>query len=177
VGGLSSETGVRDELRFCPRCAGTLEWRPAGDARLEHPTCTACGFVVWQNPKPSVEALIVRERDSVREVLLGRRPDGGWDAPGNFLNADDRIEDALMRECRREMGIDVRVEAIVGAFEDEYAGSPIVTLVYRCAMVNGEPRAADIIDEVGWFPLDALPPIAFRSIERALAVLAGRGQR
>jgi ADP-ribose pyrophosphatase YjhB (NUDIX family) len=122
-----------------------------------------------------VEALIVRERGGVREVLLGRRREGGWDAPGNFLTAGDRIEEALVRECRREMGIDVRVDEIVGAFEDEYAGSPIVTLVYRCALAGGEPRAADIMDEVAWFPLDALPTIAFPSIERALAALRAGG--
>ncbi|MEX0749575.1 MAG: NUDIX domain-containing protein, partial [Dehalococcoidia bacterium] len=142
--------------------------------RALHPTCEACGSVLWQNPKPSLEALIVREHDGVREVLLGRRTDGRWDAPGNFLNAGDGIEDALVRECRREMGIEVGVEEIVGAFEDEYAGAPIVTLVYRCRIASGEPRAADIIEDVAWFGLDALPEIAFASIARALDVLRER---
>jgi ADP-ribose pyrophosphatase YjhB (NUDIX family) len=138
-------------------------------------------LVLWQNPKPSVEALIVRVRPGgpgrpgVREVLLGRRGDGRWDAPGNFLNLGDRIEEALVRECRREMGVEVRVEGIVGAFDEEYAGEPIVALVYRCALVDGEPRAADIIEDVGWFALDGLPAIAFPSIARALAVLRDGG--
>jgi ADP-ribose pyrophosphatase YjhB (NUDIX family) len=165
---------MHSELRFCPACAGALEWRPAGDARLEHPTCGACGFVLWQNPKPTVEALILRERDGVTEVLLGRRPDGTWDAPGNFLNTTDRIEEALERECRREVDVDVRVDAIVGAFEDEFAGSPIVTIVYRCSIISGEPSAADIVEEVAWFPLDRLPAISYRSIAQALAAVGER---
>ena len=162
---------MKEPLRFCPLCAGALELRPAGDAQHEHPTCASCGFVLWQNPKPTVEALIVRERDGVPEVLLGHLPGGGWDAPGNFLNAADGIEDALVRECRREMGVEVRVEEIVGAFEDEFAGAPIFTLVYRCSIVRGEARAADIIDDVRWFAIDALPEIAYPSIARALARL------
>jgi 8-oxo-dGTP diphosphatase len=145
--------------------------RPAGDARLEHPTCTVCGFVLWQNPKPTVEALIVRERDGVLDVLLGRRTDGSWDAPGNFLNRGDVIESALVRECKREMDVHVEVEAIIGAFDDEFEGEPIVTLVYRCKLTGGEPRAADIIEEVRWFPLHGLPKIAYPSISRALAAL------
>jgi len=165
----------RPEARFCPLCAAALEARRQGEAGALHPTCVSCGFVLWQNPKPSVEALILRERDGVREVLLGRRSDGRWDAPGNFLNLGERIEEALVRECRREMGVEVRVEEIVGAFDETYGGEPIVTLVYRCALVSGEARAADIIEDVGWFALNALPAIAFPSIERALAVLrAGR---
>jgi ADP-ribose pyrophosphatase YjhB (NUDIX family) len=165
---------ARDTLKFCPRCGGTLAWRAAGEARAEHPTCSACGFVLWQNPKPTVEALITRERDGVTEVLLGKRSDGRWDAPGNFLNAGDRIDEALVRECRREIDVEVRVEEIVGAFEDEFLGSPIVTIVYRCEIVSGEPRAADIIDEVAWFPVDGLPEIAYRSIAAALRTLRGR---
>jgi hypothetical protein len=81
------------ELRFCPLSAGKLELRPAGDARLEHPTCESCEFVLWQNRKPCVDALITRGTGRECEVLLGRQSNGsGWDLPGNFLNATDMIE-------------------------------------------------------------------------------------
>ena len=163
------------DLRFCPRCASPLAWRSFEYDDIKHPACTSCGFVLWQNPKPTVEALIVRERDGARDVLLGHQakyaPDEGWDAPGGYLSLGDELRPALVRECRREMGIDVEVVDLVGAFEDTHLGLPIITLVFQCAIVSGEPRAADIIDDVRWFPLDELPGIAYPSIRQALSVL------
>ncbi len=85
--------------------------------------------------------------------------------PGGFLNAGDRIEAALIRECRREMGIEITVGDLVGAFEGAFYDIPIVTLIYACTVASGEPRAADLIDDVRWFPLDDLPELAL-DIER-----------
>ncbi len=163
------------ELRFCPRCAAKLSLRPSGDARLVHPTCDSCGFVLWQNRKPCVDALIARGDGRDSEVLLGRQPDGsGWDLPGNFLNATDMIEPALQRECRREMHIEVDVGEVLGAYEDTFRGTAIVTLVYLCRVRTGEPRPADLIDEVRWFPIVTPPAIASASGRAAVAELRRR---
>ena len=59
-------------------------------------------------------------------------------------------------ECRREDGVEVGVEDLIGAFDGLQLGGQIVTLVYRCRCVSGEPRPAGPVDRVAWFPLD--PP-------------------
>ena len=59
----------------------------------------------------------------------------------------------------------------VGAFEDLYFEIPIVELIYVCRIVSGTPRAADIIDEVGWFPLHEPPQLAFPSVAAAVDAL------
>jgi len=163
------------DLRFCPRCAGALEVRDAGHPASPHPTCTECGFVLWQNMKPSVEALIVRGDGAATEVLLGRRtmPGGriAWDMPGGFLNADDRVLAALRRECLREMDVNVEVGELLGAFEDDFWGSRIVSLVYVCRIVSGEPRGADIIAGVRWFGLDDRVDAASPAVAEALDAL------
>ncbi|MEX2246128.1 MAG: NUDIX domain-containing protein [Dehalococcoidia bacterium] len=163
------------ELKFCPRCAGALEVRAVGHPPSPHPSCAACGFVLWQNLKPSVEALIVRGHGAATEVLLGRRRmDSGetrWDLPGGFLNAGDRLYDALRRECLREMGVDVEVGDLLGVFEDVFAGSRIISIVYVCGVASGEPRGADIIDEARWFPIRDTPPAAYPAVAEALAAL------
>ena len=161
------------DLKFCPRCAAPLEWRGVEYPDVFHPLCTTCGFILWQNVKPCIEALIVRTEGERTEMLLGRRgaePAGGtWDLPGGFLNARDRIEPALVRECRREMGMGVNVGALVGAFEDLYFDIPVVELVYACTIASGEPTPADIIDDVRWFPIDAPPELAFNHIGEAIS--------
>ena len=166
------------DLKFCPRCASPLEWRGVEYPDVLHPVCTKCGFILWQNIKPCIDALIVRGEGAAMEVLLGRRstePAGGtWDLPGGFLNADDRIEPALIRECRREMGVEVTVGELVGAFEDVFLDMRIVELVYVCKIAAGEPRAADIIDDVRWFPVDAGPAFAFEYIGEAISAFRAR---
>jgi ADP-ribose pyrophosphatase YjhB (NUDIX family) len=163
------------DLTFCPRCAERLEWRGVEYPDVLHPVCTKCGFILWQNVKPSVDALILRGDASHTEILLGRqsspRANGKWCIPGGFLNAGDRIEAALIRECRREMCIEIAVGDLVGAFEAMFYDIPMVDLIYVCTIVSGEPRAADLIDDVRWFPLDDLPELALDFEREAIDVL------
>ena len=162
------------DLRYCPRCAGSLEVRNVGHPSSPHPACVGCGFVLWQNLKPSVEAAIVRGDGPKTEVLLGQRRVSGkvaWDLPGGFLNTDDRLHAALRRECLREMGVEVEVGDLLGAFEDDFHGSLIVSLVYVCTIKRGNPRAADIIEEVRWFAMTALPEPASPAVGEALGAL------
>lgn len=169
---------MTDELSFCPRCAGALQVREVGHPASPHPACATCGFVLWQNLKPSIEALIVRGHGVATEVLLGRRRTSPgetlWDLPGGFLNADDRLRDALRRECRREMDIEVDVQDLLGVFEDVFAGSRIISIVFICGVASGEPRGADIIDDARWFPLRDTPPAAHSAVGEAIAAMRVR---
>ena len=157
------------DLHYCPRCRGELIWLDVESSGVLHPACSECGGVLWQNRKPSVEAVILRGESSQSEILLGRRMvDGLWDLPGGFLNATDSLEGVLLRECKREMGIEVTVGDILGAFEDAFAGIPLVSIAFVCKLKAGEPTPAPPIDAVQWFPLFNPPPVAFAAAERAV---------
>ena len=163
------------DLVFCPRCAARLEWRGVEYPEVLHPVCAVCGFILWQNVKPSVDALIVRGEAPHVEVLLGRqsaaRANGLWGIPGGFLSVGDHIEAALIRECRREIGIEVTVGELIGAFECMFYDIPMVDLIYACTIASGEPRAVDLIDEVRWFPLTDPPELAVGIERDAMDVL------
>jgi 8-oxo-dGTP diphosphatase len=163
-----------EELRYCPRCAGTLAVRDVGHPASPHPACESCGFVLWQNVKPSVEAVIVRGDGPATQVVLGRRMIDGeerWDMPGGFLNAGDRLHGALRRECLREMDVEVAVGDLLGVYEDTFYGERIVSIVYVCTILSGEPRGADIIDGVRWFGVGESPTAASPAVAEALAAL------
>jgi len=138
----------------------------------------SCRSVLWQNRLSSVEALIVRGSGAKLEVLLGRRRDTSlWDLPGGFLNASDTITGALARNCRSEVGVEIAVLQIVGAYEDEFEGASIVSIVYTCKLTSGEPRAAGPIDTVAWFPVFDVPELAFSYARLAVADLQARERR
>ncbi len=55
--------------------------------------------------------------DADNRVLLAQRPEGKlleglWEFPGGKIDADERPEDALIRELREELGITVRAACL-----------------------------------------------------------------
>ena len=126
-----------------------------------------------------IGALIRRGR-----VLLVRRaptrrfyPDM-WDLFGGHVEAGESAEEALRREGREELGVDVESFELLGTDWDrvEQAGFA----VFSVSSWSGEPvnAAPHEHTEIGWFALDALPPSAALDLVRELlarAMLAGSG--
>lgn len=89
-------------------------------------------------------------------VLLGLRDAPPiWNLPGGGVEPDEAPWDAVVREVREELDIEVEVERLTGIYDRSPDGDPV--LVFRCRLVSGTPRAADDTVDVGWFPPDALP--------------------
>ena len=166
-------------LRFCPHCAGPLEWRRLEDERLPQPVCTRCGEVIWQNPKPTASALITRRgADGMVEVLLVRRAKepyrDQWDCPGGFVDPDEHPEQTVRRELCEELGLNVEITRFVGIFMDEYGdgGESTLNVYYETVIQGGEISPASDVSEAAWFPLERLPePIAFQNSREALRAL------
>jgi 8-oxo-dGTP diphosphatase len=167
-------------LRYCPSCGGDLEMRLLPGERVLQPCCRACGFVLWQNPKPVVAALVTRSEAGRLEVLLGRRNSepgkGLWHVPGGFVDPGETAEEALVRECQEELGCPVEPVEFLGAYPDRYGEEPILVLAYRCRLVQGCPRTSSELGELGWFSVHETPGLAFGSCERALGALRARAR-
>lgn len=162
---------IHDGWRFCPRCATELEPRPD---RLH---CPGCGSDYWANSMPATQGLL--ERDG--RVLLGRRKHdpraGHWDIPGGFLNEGEEPFDGLRREFLEETGIHVEPVEWLGAFIDPYGDRFVLGLGWVVAG-EGEPVAADDIEELTWFAPDELPEeMAFPTQVEALRLWAARARR
>ena len=163
---------------FCTQCAARLELRRLEDERWPQPVCPRCGHIQWQNPKPTVSALITRAAPGGEEVLLVRRAippfQGAWDCPGGYIDPDESPEDALRRECREELGVEIGLGAVAGVFPDRYGdgGEYTLNIYYRASIRSGTPSPASDVAEAAWFPLRRLPePIAFTSNRHALRTL------
>jgi ADP-ribose pyrophosphatase YjhB (NUDIX family) len=154
-------------FHFCPRCASPLiEKVVMGEKR---PACPSCGWVHYEDPKVAAGVLILRGR----EVLLVRRTLdpylGHWSIPAGFVNAFEDPAAAALRECREETGLTAELDGLFDMLtgREHMRGSDIF-LVYQAHVLSGTLQAADDADEVGWFSLDALPPLAFDSTLRLL---------
>lgn len=156
---------------FCPRC-GTAFTRQMLHGR-ERMVCPACQFVFWQNPAVGVAVIVLREG----RVVLARRARGAyrgdWCIPCGYVEYDEDVRDAARREFREETGIEVElgeVFAVHSNFHDPAMHT--VGVWFRGEAASGEPRAADDLDRVEFFALDALPAaIAFPTDRIVLADL------
>jgi 8-oxo-dGTP diphosphatase len=92
------------------------------------------------------------------EVLLLKhrfRMGSGWGIPGGFLELGEQPDEALRRELREEIGLEVeRVEIVTTrAFKKPRQ----VEIVFRChANADVKPRTIEV-EESGWFSLHSLP--------------------
>jgi 8-oxo-dGTP diphosphatase len=161
--------GALDSWRFCPSCGGGLA--PVDD----HLACAACGKEHWANAIPGVQGIL--ERDG--RVLLarrGREPRRGcWDLPGGFLHETEGAADGLRREFREETGLEVEPVQLLRVDIEPY-GERYVFSVTWLVRGDGEPVAADDVDELQWFAAGELPEMAFPGQNLVLAEWAARNQ-
>jgi 8-oxo-dGTP diphosphatase len=156
------------EWRHCPRCGAHI------DVEGGRAHCETCGYTQYESSSPTASAVLV---DDAGRVLLARRaiePERGkWDLPGGFLESGEHPLDGLRRELREETGLDVEPTQFVGVWMDVYGDSGQSTLnLYWVCRANGEPHAADDIDEVRWFAPDELPSVDELAFTANASVLA-----
>ena len=97
--------------RFCPLCGTPLETRWM--FQRERPTCPACGFVHFRDPKVAVIGLVTWRN---RVLLIRRGVDpmkGMWSLPGGYMDAGEMPANALVRELVEEVGLHVTVDRLV----------------------------------------------------------------
>jgi ADP-ribose pyrophosphatase YjhB (NUDIX family) len=96
--------------------------------------------------------------DSSNRVLLLHhrfRPGSGWGIPGGFMRPREQPEEALRRELREEIGLEI--EAVSVAFVRTLQKYRQVEIIFRC-VPKGIPLPHGIeIDRADWFEIDSLP--------------------
>jgi ADP-ribose pyrophosphatase YjhB (NUDIX family) len=148
---------------YCVLCGTELESRIIEGREMEG--CPNDDFILWRDPK--VASAVVVEADG--GVVLGRRaiePGYGlWCLPGGFVNDDEHPADAAIRECLEEISAAVELTSLLGVYHVPKRDAPsMIGIAYTARLADGaEPKAGSEMLEVGVFPVDSLPPLAFPS--------------
>jgi 8-oxo-dGTP diphosphatase len=116
----------------------------------------------------TVDIAIVTRHARPRVLLIRRKNEpfaGRWALPGGFIDMDETLEESARRELREETGVETAELVQLGTYGDpgrDPRGRTITVLyLARVKPRQVKPVAADDAAEVGWFVLDALPPLAF----------------
>jgi ADP-ribose pyrophosphatase YjhB (NUDIX family) len=129
---------------------------------------------------PGTTAVVL---DADDRVLLGRRADNGvWTLITGILEPGEQPAVGMVREIFEETSVVAEVEHLA----EVYTGGPMefvngdraqfLTLNFRCRYVSGEAKVNDDeSSEVGWFPLDDLPPLPPYHQDRLQSALRSTG--
>lgn len=100
----------------------------------------------------SVLAIIFLE-ESV--LLIKRRDVPVWVLPGGGIEEGESGEDAIIRECKEEIGVQVEVVRLVATYTGGFFIKPVY--LFECKVVTGLIFPGIEAKEASYFPLTNLP--------------------
>ncbi|MEN9839300.1 MAG: hypothetical protein RL177_779 [Bacteroidota bacterium] len=161
------------------------------------PACGSCPLsddcialrdgIVAEVPFKSPKAKVPHHRivvgivsDGDGKLLISRRPDsamlgGLWEFPGGKVEAGESDEQALARELREELGIEIGDATAFHTLNHAYSHFRITLAAYKCRLISGEPKPL-ASKELKWVSVDDLESFPFPKANRTLT-LALRDER
>jgi len=113
------------------------------------------------------KVLLAQRRENAHQGLL-------WEFPGGKVKEGEEPRQALRRELKEELAIEVEVGALFDAVYYRYPEFPVLLLVYRCRIQKGvpQPLACRALQWVAPRELEEIPmPPADRRLQKRLRSL------
>ena len=118
-----------------------------------------------QTPVCAVGAIVFRG-DAVLLVQRGKPPaQGKWSIPGGVVRLGETLEDAVIRELREEVEMEVKPICVGKVLDRIYPDSEgkiahhYVIIDYVCDAGAGQPRAGSDASDAGFFEIQKLDKI------------------
>jgi len=160
------------DWQYCPWC-GVKSFRASHDNYMR---CDTCSKKFYINASGAVACIIENPRG---EILLTRRAfepaKGMLDLPGGFISLDETAEDAVRREVKEELNLDIVSLQYIGSSPNRYLYGGMLyftlDLGFKCVVDDfSNMRVADDVNGYEFVPhhrID-LQQISFPSIRNIL---------
>lgn len=91
------------EFKYCPVCSAELEYRLIEDKKRQ--SCPACDYIHWGEYALGVGGVVLQGDKALLIQRANNPGKGRWTIPGGYVEQNEKIADAAMREVREETGI------------------------------------------------------------------------
>lgn len=118
-------------------------------------------------------AIIMNENN---ELLIAQRPNeamlgGLWEFPGGKQESNESIEDALLREIKEELGVEITILNEFMQLDHAYSHFSIHMTAYLCSLADStqqpKPKASQ---QIRWIPVEELTNYPFPKANRTLTL-------
>ncbi|WP_309120026.1 (deoxy)nucleoside triphosphate pyrophosphohydrolase [Paenibacillus sp.] len=114
----------------------------------------------------SVEVVGAVIRDARGDVLCALRSDrmsmsGLWEFPGGKIEPGEAPEDALIREIREELGVEVEVGALIADHTHQYETVVVRLITYFAAIARGDVLVAKEHERLEWRSVEELSSLTW----------------
>jgi NAD+ diphosphatase len=139
--------------QFCGRCGEETTNRE--DIRAKE--CPKCGFIMFPRISPSVIVLV--EHEDMVLLARARRFEGNlYSVLAGFVEPGETLEEAVQREIKEEVGIDVKDMRYFGSQPWPFPDS--LMIAFTASYAGGEIKVdGEEIASAGWFKAGNLPEI------------------
>ena len=120
-----------------------------------------------------VVGAVIRDGD---RVLLARRPEGKaqaglWEFPGGKIEPGETPEEALARECREELALEIENPTILRSVLHRYPEKTIRLILVACSVRPGSVPVPQEGQSVDWFHPSELERLPLCPADRELLPL------
>lgn len=115
-----------------------------------------------------VAAIIENKEDKIFAAKRGYGDFGGkWEFPGGKIEPGEAPEDALKREIREELEVNIDVGELMIKIEYDYPNFHLSMRCYFAEIKSGSPTLVEHKD-AGWFEVEELPDLEWLPANRQI---------
>jgi len=114
-------------------------------------------------PSLTVDGIIINKNKLVL-IKRGRPPfKNRYALPGGFVEYNEQVEDAVIREMKEETGLKTAISGVLGVYSDPKRDprGHTVSVVFELDVVGGRLKSGSDAKDVTLFSLEKLPKLAF----------------
>ncbi|MDU0353977.1 NUDIX domain-containing protein [Paraglaciecola aquimarina] len=159
-------------FQFCPRCKSDKISSLNGHKHL----CLECQFEYFHNTAAAVAAIICCDDEILLTVRAQEPEKDQLDLPGGFVDHNETLEEALSRELKEELSVDITNWQYFYSGANTYHYKDVIyqtcDVVFVCHLTEKPILNADVAEIAAyqWVRVDELDSsrIAFVSLRKAI---------
>lgn len=171
---------IISEFNFCPYCAAALQY--ASIEGKPRKNCLQCGYIHWGEYSIGVGGVLLQGQKGLLVQRAYNPGKGRWTIPGGYVDPDEKIENAVVREFIEETGLvtePVSVLAVRDRPEDTPGARHDIYVVFLLRYIGGslQPDPAEVSQAGFYSPEECeglnIAPLSLNAIVQAITYTSG----